>query len=117
MPEPFIPAFLQQHIVTFGEEGTQWLARLPLLIAELERVWDFHAGPAFNHGGAVSWVAPVKCGDGSEAVLKIGIPQDEARFEAQALRFLNGHGAIRLLRASEDGFSMLLERCLPGTEL
>lgn len=114
---PFIPAFLQQHILQFGAVGTQWLAHLPQRIAELEREWDFRTGPAFDHGGAVSWVAPVELGDGSEAVLKIGLPQDEARFEAHALRFLDGHGAVRLLHASDDGFSLLLERCLPGTDL
>jgi streptomycin 6-kinase len=55
--------------------------------------------------------------DGSEAVLKIALPHEEARFESQALRFLDGRGAVRLLRASEDGFSLLLERCVPGTDL
>jgi streptomycin 6-kinase len=52
-----------------------------------------------------------------EAVLKVGIPHDEARHEAEALRFYAGRGAVRLLRASEDGFALLLERCAPGTNL
>ncbi|HEY8286597.1 MAG TPA: aminoglycoside phosphotransferase family protein [Chloroflexota bacterium] len=112
-----IPAFLQQHIQLFGAEGTRWLAHLPERIAELEQEWDFRVGPAFDHGGAVSWVAPVELGDGSEAVLKIGIPHAQSRFESQALRCLDGRGAVRLLQASEDGFSLLLERCLPGTDL
>jgi streptomycin 6-kinase len=112
-----IPAFLHRHILQFGAEGTQWLAYLPQRIAALEQEWGFRVGPAFDHGGAVAWVAPVELGDGSEAVLKIGLPHDEARFEAQALRFLDGRGAVRLLHASEDGFSLLLERCLPGTDL
>jgi streptomycin 6-kinase len=113
----FIPDYLQQHILEFGDEGSQWLARLPQHIARLEQEWGFRAGPAFDHGGAVSWVAPVELADGSQAVLKIGLPHEEARFEAQALRFLDGRGAVRLLRASEDGISLLLERCLPGTDL
>ena len=113
----FIPAFLQQHILQFGAEGAHWLAHLPRRIVELEQQWGLRVGPAFDHGGAVSWVAPVECGDGSEAVLKIGLPQDEARFEAQALRCLDGRGAVRLLQASDDGFSLLLERCRPGTDL
>ncbi len=50
----FIPAFLQQHIVQFGADGTHWLAHLPRRIAELEQEWDFRVGPAFDHGGAVS---------------------------------------------------------------
>jgi streptomycin 6-kinase len=113
----FIPAFLQQHIDQFGAVGSQWLADLPQHVAALEEEWGFRVGPGFDHGGAVSWVAPVELGNGSEAVLKISLPSDEARFESDALRFLDGRGAVRLLRASDDGFSLLLERCLPGTDL
>jgi len=50
-------------------------------------------------------------------VLKVGIPHDEARYEGDALRLIGGNGAVRLLRASEDGYSLLLERCVPGTDL
>ncbi|HZO91000.1 MAG TPA: aminoglycoside phosphotransferase family protein [Chthonomonadaceae bacterium] len=112
----FIPASLREHGAE-SDEGAQWLDSLPERIAELERKWRFRAGPALDHGGVCSWVAPVECEDGSEAILKIGIPHDEARFEAEALRFLDGHGAVRLLHASDDGFSLLLERCVPGTNL
>lgn len=114
---PFIPAFLQKNIAAFGAEGADWLARLPERIAECERAWDCRVGPAFDHGGAVSWVAPVTLADGAEAVLKIGMPSEEARFESHALRFWDGSGAVRLLRASDDGFALLLERCRPGTDL
>jgi streptomycin 6-kinase len=113
----FIPAFLQQHIVRFGDAGAEWLACLPGRIAELEQEWGLRVGPAFDHGGAASWVAPVELADGTEAVLKIALPHEEARHEAEALRFLDGRGAVRLLRASGDGFSLLLERCVPGTDL
>src|SRR5207244_5718502 len=61
--------------------------------------------------------APAQLADGSEVVLKISIPDDEARYEADALRAYDGRGAVRLLRVSEDGFSLLLERCVPGTNL
>lgn len=101
----------------FGAEGAEWLNGLPERIAGIERAWDIRVGPAFDHDGCVSWVAPVQCSDGTEAILKIGIPHDEARFEAEALRFLDGQGAGRLLNVSEDGFSLLLERCVPGTSL
>jgi len=113
----FIPTTLQQQIRERGAEGTQWLTSLPERIAALEREWGFRTGPALDHGGCVSWVAPVELEAGSDAILKIGLPDDEGRFEAEALRFLDGQGAVRLLHASEDGFSMLLERCIPGTDL
>ncbi|HZT41951.1 MAG TPA: aminoglycoside phosphotransferase family protein [Chthonomonadaceae bacterium] len=113
----FIPASLQNTIGEFGEEGAEWLNSLPERIAALEREWGLRAGPAFDHAGACSWIAPVTLESGDEAILKIGLPHEEARFEADALRFLDGQGAVCLLRASDDGFSLLLERCLPGTDL
>jgi streptomycin 6-kinase len=73
--------------------------------------------PALDSGGVCSWIAPVRLADGNEAILKVGIPHDEARHEAAALRVWDGRGAVRLLRASEDGFNLLLERCIPGTNL
>jgi streptomycin 6-kinase len=115
----FIPAYLHQNLLRFGfgADGTRWLADLPQHIAELAQEWGLHLGPVFDHNGAVSWVAPVELSDGSEAVLKITFPHDEPRYEAQALRSLDGRGAVRVLRASDDGFSLLLERCRPGTAL
>ncbi len=108
---------MQSTIQEFGEEGAQWLDSLPGRIAELEREWHFRTGPTFDHDGCVSWIAPVVLAGGSEAILKIGLPHEEARFEAEALRFLDGRGAVRLLQASDDGYSLLLERCVPGTDL
>lgn len=113
----FIPTNLKQQLLAFGPEGTAWLNNLPNQIAKLEQTWGFRTGTAFDHGGAVSWVAPVEREDGPEAVLKIGFPHEEARFEAEALRFLDGHNAVRLLYASDDGFALLLEHCLPGHDL
>ena len=113
----FIPARVRETAATFGAEGTRWLADLPARVAELEQAWSLTAGPAFDTDGQVSWVAPVLPQDGSEAVLKISIPHPEARREADALRVYDGQGAVRLLRASEDAFSLLLERCVPGTNL
>jgi streptomycin 6-kinase len=74
-------------------------------------------GQPLETESSLSWVAPVRLADGSEAVLKVGIPHAEARHEADALRAWNGRGAVRLLQAAEDGFALLIERCVPGTDL
>lgn len=113
----FIPAFMREQVLEQGEDGVQWLENLPQRIARLEKKWGLIVGRAFDHGGAVSWVAPVELGDGTEAVLKVGLPHHESRFEAEALRFLDGYGAVRVLDVSEDGYGLLLERCVPGTDL
>jgi streptomycin 6-kinase len=113
----FVPERVREMAADAGAEGARWLADLPARVAELERAWSLMAGRAFEADGYVSWVAPVRLEDGTEAVLKIGIPHPEARDEALALRVIDGDGAVRLLRASEDGFTLLLERCVPGTNL
>lgn len=113
----FVPEGLREQAPFHGVEGIRWLDHLPAQVAELEQEWSLTAGRGFDHGGCVSWVAPVRLEDGTDAVLKIGIPHREARDEAAALRVFDGHGAVRLLRVSEDGFSLLLERCLPGEYL
>jgi streptomycin 6-kinase len=113
----FVPARVTENAAEFGEEGRRWLEALPAHVAKLERDWSLTAEPGFDGDGSVSWIAPVQLADGAEAVLKIGIPHREARDEAAALRVYDGRGAVRLLRASEDGYSLLLERCVPGTNL
>jgi streptomycin 6-kinase len=113
----FVPTRVRETASGFGAEGTRWLADLPARVGDLEQAWSLTAGQAFDTDGYVSWVAPVQLAGGSEAVLKISIPHPEARREADALRVMDGRGAVRLLRASEDGFSLLLERCVPGTNL
>jgi streptomycin 6-kinase len=117
-PDPFfVPERLLKLRENFGEKGVRWLEELPERVASLERAWGLVAERAFDIDGCCSWVAPVRLADGSEAVLKVGIPHDEARYEGDALRLIDGNGAVRLLRASEDGYSLLLERCVPGTDL
>lgn len=114
-----VPAYLRRNLLRygFGVEGIRWLDDLPRQIAEFAQKWGLHVDPPFDKDGAVSWVAPVELSNGTEAVLKITFPHDDPRFESHALRFLNGLSAVRLLDVSEDGFSLLLERCCPGTDL
>lgn len=113
----YVPAALREAVASYEAEEQRWLERLPSRVSEVERAWSLTAGQAFDTHSRLSWVAPVRLADGTEAVLKIGIPHREARREADALRFLDGRGAVRLLCASEDGFTLLLERCVPGTDL
>jgi streptomycin 6-kinase len=63
-------------------------------------------------------VAPARLPDGTEAVLKVQLPDDfESEYEADALRFWDGRGAVRLLAHDREERALLLERCVPGTQL
>jgi streptomycin 6-kinase len=62
-------------------------------------------------------VAPAICSDGSQAVLKAGVPGRLLRCEIAALRHFAGRGCARLLAADARRGVMLLERLQPGTPL
>ncbi len=106
---------LHTTIHQFGDEGREWLARLPDVVAKLERLWDVYVGPTFGNA-SVSYTAPsMRAGD--RVVLKIPIPHEEAEHEPDALRVWDGRAAVRLLELDDDSGAMLLEACEPGTRL
>jgi len=97
--------------------GTEWLRRLPALIADCEGRWRVKAGPPFPNL-SVNWVAPANRADGTAAVLKLSFPEDEEfKTEAEALRLFDGRGAARLFRLDLGRGAMLLERLEPGVPL
>jgi streptomycin 6-kinase len=100
-----------------GDAGRAWLADLPRLIHELCDLWSLAAvGRAFE-GGCVAFVSPAVRSDGSRAVLKVCLPDDETRYEADALSVWSGAGAVRLLEVDGQRGALLLERLEPGTSL
>jgi streptomycin 6-kinase len=93
-----------------------WLARLPGAVGDLERRWSLVLGSAFDNASS-AWVAPVTLADGTEAVLKLGMPHSECEHEIDGLRFWSGEPTVRLLDADRELGAMLLERCEPGNGL
>jgi streptomycin 6-kinase len=112
---PVIPDSLVARARREGQQG--WLDELPDLIVELAKRWDLEVGTPISRGRTVSWVAPAGQVDGISAVLKVGMPHREARTEAAGLRFFAGQGAVRILRADEEVFALVEERCEPGDDL
>jgi streptomycin 6-kinase len=94
-----------------------WLARLPDVVADLQRRWSLSLGAPFVDEGSCALVAPATLADGTSAVLKIGMPHMEAEDEIAGLRLWNGRATVRLLEADETLHAMLLEACVPGTPL
>jgi len=113
------PVVVHEHLRRAREtspDGLAWLERLPSLIAEACLAWDIEIAGTPYEGGVCGWVAPVRGAIG-EAVLKVSWPHDEAATEAVALRWWDGAGTVRLLAEDSDAWTMLLERCEPGTPL
>ena len=99
-----------------GDAGRAWLDRLPGIAAELCDRWQLRVGEPFA-GGCVGYVVPAERADGSRAVLKVSLIDDETRHEADALAFWAGQGAVRMLERDAGLGAMLLERLDPGAPL
>jgi streptomycin 6-kinase len=107
---------LHRTIEQFGDDGRNWLARLPDVIARLEETWRIDVGATFGNA-SVSYTAPATRRDGGRVVIKVPIPHEEAEHEPDALRLWDGRGAVRLIELDDATGAMLLEACRPGTRL
>jgi streptomycin 6-kinase len=96
--------------------GADWLDRLPLLASECAEEWMLRLGAPFEPA-TISLVVPATLPDGSAAVLKLGFPEPESAGEPDALAAWDGRGAVRLLARDEARSALLVERCVPGTQL
>ncbi|WP_446041311.1 aminoglycoside phosphotransferase family protein [Streptomyces sp. SID1121] len=103
-----------------GEAGRAFVAGLPDLAAEFVERWELRVnGPAMY--GMSALVLPVERVDGTAAMLKLQLLDDESVGEPVALRLWEGAGAVRLLRHDPVTGALLLEaldstRDLSGVE-
>jgi streptomycin 6-kinase len=111
-----LPTHFTKTVTTTFPGGAEWLARLPNLLAECERRWDLTVRSS-NFTLSYNYVAPATLADGTEIVLKAGVPSRDLRTEIEALRFYNGRGCVHLLDADPDAGIQLLERLYPGQML
>lgn len=111
LPQPFS----QRMIDLYGERGQAWLEALPSLLETCARRWSLSLFPPFDL--SYNYVAPARREDGSDVVLKIGVPNPELDSEIEALRIYDGRGVARLLDSDEELGALLLERLRPGTML
>ena len=93
-----------------------WLARVPELVARWCDEWGLTLGEPYD-AGAAGYTVRAELDDGTPAALKLVYPHRESEHEADALELWDGEGAVRLLKRSEDGYALLLERCNPGSFL
>jgi streptomycin 6-kinase len=115
-PVSLIPAhFERTTIELYGERGVTWLARLPILLAGCEQRWSLTVQPPFAL--SYNYVCPARRVDGTEVVLKAGVPNPELLAEIAALQLCSGRGMARLLEADEEQGVLVIERLRPGTPL
>ncbi|AZP23388.1 hydroxyurea phosphotransferase [Streptomyces aquilus] len=99
-----------------GAAGRAFIAGLPERAASFLERWELRPDGAAMHGVA-ALVLPVLRADGSGAVLKLQLLDDESAGEPVALRVWDGDGAVRLLDHDEPTGTMLLERLDPARML
>lgn len=116
MQTPLTRAFSRRIVNTFGQAGQNWLQSLPSMLDDIASNWLITLKPAFQDT-SYSYVTPVVRADGSEAVLKVGVPNRELQAEIEALKVFNGQGAVRLIDSDPVVGALLLEHVKPGKPL
>jgi streptomycin 6-kinase len=107
-----VPGLVRQRVMHLGQQGERWLAELPDVIAHLARTWSITVGQALA-GGTGSLVARARTAEGSDAILKIAIPEVGFADELRVLASAQGHGYVRLLAYDREREAMLLEALGP----
>ncbi len=111
-----IPAEFAQHMIELhGEPGATWVETLPSLLEQYAKKWSLQLHTPF--GLSYNYVVPATRTDGSEVVLKAGVPHPELDTEIEALRLYDGQGMVQLLEVAHDDGIFLIERVLPGSSL
>ncbi|MEG8279242.1 aminoglycoside phosphotransferase family protein [Streptomyces sp. AHA2] len=93
-----------------GEAGRAFIAALPGLAARFLTHWDLEPDGTPMHGVSALVLPVVRRGDGTPAVLKLQLLDEESEGEPVALRVWDGDGAVRLLDHDAPTGTMLLER-------
>ena len=109
-------AFARTIVELYKAAGIEWLNRLPSIIADCTQRWSLTVMPPFQPL-SYNYVTPAIRADGTDVVLKVGVPNPELLTEIEALRLFNGHGIVQLLQVDRDQGALLLERLKPGTPL
>jgi len=109
-----VPSQLRSTAGRLGAVGHAWLEDLPVLIAELEAEWSIEVGGQAGEG-FTGLVLNATEADGTEVVLKLGIPDGLAGLspfshEIDVLLLADGPPYVRVLRHDYERRAMLLER-------
>ncbi len=108
--------FKRRIISVWGEAGHEWLRRLPHILNTCRDRWGLSL-PAPVPNLSYNLVMKVVRADGTEAILKVGVPNQELLTEIAALRWYRGQGTVPLLAADPKLGALLLKRILPGSPL
>ncbi|WP_429755328.1 aminoglycoside phosphotransferase family protein [Bacillus sp. S10(2024)] len=99
-----------------GEQGKQWIEKLPSTIQEIEEKLSLQViQPCSNL--SYNYVSIARKENGQDVVLKLGVPSDDLKNEIEALRYFQGEGTVTLLDSDSEYGYLLLEYIKPGMSL
>jgi streptomycin 6-kinase len=109
-----LPPEVRRKAVAVGAAGARWLEGLDALVRDLEVKWGFDVRDVL-HGGSGGLVATAVFADGTEAVLKVAIPDglrghSDFQRELDVMLLGQGHGYARVLRFDEARRVLMTER-------
>jgi streptomycin 6-kinase len=109
-----LPVEVLRKVTALGAAGQRWLDELGWMVAQLQIDWEIEVGDALS-GGSGGFVGYARMRDGTEAVLKVAIPDGldgNSPFEHELRPLLYGEGAgyVAVLRFDRDRRAMLQER-------
>lgn len=112
-----IPKRMRENVLLyFGDRGRDWLDRFPTILMEVTQQWSLQVEKPYPNL-SINFVAPAKQRDGSEVVLKLGVPCQEISTEIAALSHFNGEGAVSVVGSDAALGVLILEKISPGTPL
>jgi len=112
-----IPKGMRENVLMyFGDRGRDWLNDLPVILREVAQQWSLQVEKPFPNL-SVNFVAPAKQRDGSEVVLKLGVPNKEISTEIAALSHFDGKGVVSLVGSDPARGVLILEKLTPGNPL
>jgi len=103
---------VRRKAAALGKPGRLWLANVPALIAELEAQWGIRVEHSMT-GGTSAYVGAARTVDGTQVVLKLGLPDPDFGDEVGTLERARGRGYVHMLASDRVRGAMLLERLGP----
>jgi streptomycin 6-kinase len=94
-----------------GRAGAEWIESIPAIVEHLRHVWSLTIGESLPGGKAALVLRVVLGADrpGTDAVLKIGLPDCGFAAQVAAIAAADGHGYVRLLDVDLDRNAALME--------
>ena len=110
------PQFTAKVHRIFGDDGREWLPRLPGIVARCREQWGLHEG-VMCPSMSMNYIEFTTTADAQPVALKVGVPHSELFTEMEALSLYDGGRAARLLGADRELGAILMQRLQPGTML